>query len=134
MEKPFNNVDDEDLNALDRKLRDMGEQPVSSDQLIQLYEDGYRIYVFHEMDMKPMLAEDLEIILKVPPDLTLSLPPDEKLESLRSVTSVMTSDGYRFHRQPDGSWSDVGGDMSYENLDVLYEECEGEVQPIPPLA
>ena len=51
---------------------------------------------------------------------------DEDLEALRNSTSVTTSDGYRFTRQPDGSWTD--GDMRHTNLEALYAACEGELQ------
>ncbi len=57
-----------------------------------------------------------------------TLPNSDRLADLRDAEEVMTSDGYRFRRQEDGTWSD--GDMTYESLDALYDACEGEVSRV----
>ena len=46
-------------------------------------------------------------------------------EELEKAEYLITSDGFVFQKQPDGSYSD--GDMSSESFDVLFEQMEGDL-------
>jgi hypothetical protein len=118
--------DTEDSTALDIRLKAEGVTPSSIQQALEWYFEGRRVYCFHDMDERPTIALSIGQIQNRTPDQMLVLPSDVKLAHLRSACTVVTSEGYRFDLQSDGTWSD--GDMSFDSLDSLYEANEGNLE------
>ncbi|CAM8642174.1 hypothetical protein MCEMSEM18_03507 [Comamonadaceae bacterium] len=122
--------DSEELNALDTRLKTEGVTPSSTQQALEWYLEGRRVYCFHEMDEQPMIATSINQIENRTPDHMLVLPNDEKLALLRSASTVVTSDGNRFDLQSDGTWS--RGELTFDSLDVLYEANQGNLEAAEP--